>query len=165
MLEVGEAGKTPLYMMNKAFFPKLNALLEATDLDTVKALLRWKIIKKVAIYMPADWIDLMVEWNKDLYGTSAKSPRDRKCYYSTSSGAGWPMAKLYIDNVFHTENRDAALSMLELIRGQFYATLPSEGWMAEADRKAAQEKLQAMFFQVFGSIVGLFWLYRSLLAL
>jgi len=23
-------------------------------------------------------IDLMVEWNKDLYGTSEKSPRDRK---------------------------------------------------------------------------------------
>ena len=162
---VGQPGETPLYISNEAFFPKLNALLEETDLDTVKALLRWKIIKKVAIYMPADWIDLMVEWNKDLYGTSAKSPRDRKCYYSTSSGAGWPMAKLYIDNVFHTENRDAALSMLELVRAQFYATLPSEGWMAEADRKAAQEKLQAMFFQVFGSIVGLFWLYRSLLAL
>ena len=126
------------------------------------------------------WIDLMVEWNKDLYGTSEKSPRDRKarilkstfysglwkkrkkervlapcansqkcllqwlpiengrghwllrmcasaticntlatqdiltfenvcqCYYSTSDSAGWPLAKLYIENVFHTENRDAA---------------------------------------------------------
>ena len=39
MLEVGETGKTPLYMMNKAFFPKLNALLEETEMDTFKAVL------------------------------------------------------------------------------------------------------------------------------
>jgi membrane metallo-endopeptidase-like protein 1 len=38
--------------------------------------------------------------------------------------------------------------MLELIRTQFYDTLPKEEWMAEEDRKAAQDKLQAMFFQV-----------------
>ena len=31
-----------------------------------------------------------------------------QCYYSTSGSAGWPLAKLYIENVFHTENRDAA---------------------------------------------------------
>lgn len=145
---VGLPDKTPLYITNEKFFPKLNALLEKTDLDTVKAILRWKIIRKVALYMPADWIDLMVEWNKDLYGTSAKSPRDRKCYYSTSSGTPWPMAKLYIDKVFHTENRDAALSMLELVRGQFFQALPNEDWMDEDDRKAAQDKLSAMFFQV-----------------
>jgi len=145
---VGAPGETPLYISNEKFFPKLNTLLEGTQLETVKALLRWKIIRKVALYMPANWIDLMVEWNADLYGTSAKSPRDRKCYYSTSSGAAWPMAKLYLDNVFHTENRDAALSMLELIRAQFYATLPTEKWMTQEDRSAAQDKLQAMFFQV-----------------
>ena len=145
---VGSPGETALYISNEKFFPKLNALLERTDLDTIRAILRWKVIRKVALYMPASWIDLMVEWNADMYGTSAKSPRDRKCYYSTSGGATWPMAKLYIDQVFHTENRDAALSMLELIRAQFYATLPAEEWMAEADRAAAQEKLSAMFFQV-----------------
>ena len=49
---------------------------------------------------------------------------------------------------FLLQNREAALSMLELIRTQFYDTLPKEEWMAEEDRKAAQDKLQAMFFQV-----------------
>ncbi len=29
---------------------------QATDLETVKALLRWKMIKKVATYMPNHWI-------------------------------------------------------------------------------------------------------------
>ena len=146
--EVGEPGKTPLYITNEKFFPKLNSLLENTELETVKALLRWKVIRKVALYMPAAWIDLMVEWNADMYGTSAKSPRDHKCYYSTSGGAAWPMAKLYIEKVFHTENRAAALSMLERVRAQFMDTLPTEEWMTEEDRAAAQDKLSAMFFQV-----------------
>eukprot|EP00802_Teleaulax_amphioxeia_P007748 Tamp_07756.p1 GENE.Tamp_07756~~Tamp_07756.p1 ORF type:complete len:773 (+),score=207.08 Tamp_07756:340-2319(+) len=148
VLEVGETGKTPLYMMNKAFFPKLNALLEETEMDTFKAVLGWKVMRNAALYMSSKFIDLMVEFNADLYGVSEKNPRDRKCYYAVQSGTPWPMAKLYVDQIFHQENREAALEMLGNVRARFDATLESEEWMSEEDRSAAQEKLRQMFFQV-----------------
>jgi hypothetical protein len=34
---VGEDGQTELYIMNKDFFPKMNKLMDETDMDTFKA--------------------------------------------------------------------------------------------------------------------------------
>jgi len=134
--------------MNKDFFPKMNKLMDETDMDTFKAVLGWKIIRNAALYMSEKYIDLMVEFNADLYGVSAKNPRERKCYYAVQSGTPWPMAKLYVDKVFHTANREAALEMLHNVRARFEAALGSEEWMSEDDRAAAQHKLSEMFFQV-----------------
>jgi hypothetical protein len=36
---VGQPGETPLYISNEKFFPKLNALLEVTDLQKIKYLI------------------------------------------------------------------------------------------------------------------------------
>lgn len=138
VLEVGEEGKTPLYLMNKEFFPKLSALLEGTDMETFKALLSWKVMRNAALYMSSKYIDLMVEFNADLYGVSEKNPRPRKCYYAVQSATPWPMAKLYVDKIFHHENREAALEMLGNVRARFDAQLSSEEWMTEDDRSAAQ---------------------------
>jgi putative endopeptidase len=145
---VGEPGEIQLYMMNEDFFPKMNKLLEETDFDTIKAIMSWQVMRNAAIYMSAEYIDLMVELNADLFGMKAKNPRLRKCYYSASGITPWPMSKLYIDKIFHKPNRDAALAMLEEVKTQFMAALPSEEWMTEEDRLAAEHKLSEMFFQV-----------------
>ena len=93
---VGQEGKTALYLMNKPFFPKLNALLAETELPVLKAVLAWKLLRNSALYLSSKYIDLMVEFNADLYGVSEKNPRARKCYYSVQSSTPWPMAKLYV---------------------------------------------------------------------
>jgi len=145
---VGEDGATALYLMNKPFFPKLNALMEKTDMETFRAVLGWKLIRNAALYMSSDFIDIMIDFNADMYGVSQKNPRARKCYYSVQSATPWPMAKLYVDKIFHEDNRDAALGMLDNVRASFNSALEGEEWMSEDDRAAAQEKLQQMFFQV-----------------
>ena len=75
----------------------------------------WQVMKNGAVFLSAEFIDLMVELNADLFGMKAKNPRERKCYYTTTGIAPWPMAKLYIDNSFHHPNRAAALDMLEQV--------------------------------------------------
>ncbi|KAJ1470238.1 peptidase M13, N-terminal domain-containing protein, partial [Baffinella frigidus] len=127
--------------------------------------MRWKLIRNSGPYLSAEYIDGLVELNKDLYGssaknprdrkchctdlygTSAKNPRDRKCYGTVSADASWAAAKLYTEKVFKRENRDAALAMLDKVRAQFRATLKVEDWMDESDRTAATHKLDEMFFQ------------------
>jgi len=145
---VGQPDKTQLYLMSADFFPKMNKLLEDTSFDTVKAVMSWQVIRNGAIFLSAEFIDTMVELNADLYGMKEKNPRDRKCYYSASGITAWPLAKLYVDELFHKANRAATLPMLEGVRAQFMSALPNEKWMNEADRVAAQHKLSEMFFQV-----------------
>ena len=71
-------------------------LLEETELPVLKAVLAWKLLRNSALYLSSKYIDLMVEFNADLYGVSEKNPRARKCYYSVQSSTPWPMAKLYV---------------------------------------------------------------------
>jgi predicted metalloendopeptidase len=146
--QVGQPGGTKMYIMNEDFFPKMNKVLEETPLDTFKAVMAWQVLKDGAIFLSSEYIDLMVEFNKDLFGVAQKNPRERKCYYTATSITSWPVAKLYVDQIFHQENRAAALSMLDEVRARFMAALPTELWLTEEDRKAAENKLEKMFFQV-----------------
>jgi predicted metalloendopeptidase len=148
VMEVGREGGQPLLIRSQGFFQKLDGILKDQPLEAVKSLMRWKIIKDAAPSMSAAFLDSMVELNKDIYGTKTKSPRERKCYFSTMSTAGWPAAKIYADKVFHRGNIKAAEEMLAKIRAEFDEALAEESWMAPEDRKKAQYKLQHMFFQV-----------------
>lgn len=148
LAKVGQPGATKLYIMNEDFFPKMNRLLEETDFDTIKAVIAWQVIRDGAIFLSAEYIDMMVEFNNDLFGMKSKNPRERKCYYTATGITGWPMAKLFVDKIFHAANRDAALVMLDEIKTQFMGALPNEAWLTEEDRKAAEHKLTKMFFQV-----------------
>jgi len=148
ILTVGQADGKKLVLSNKPYFEALDKIIKETPLDAIKASMRWKLIRNSGPYLSAEYIDGLVELNKDLYGTSAKNPRDRKCYGTVSADASWAAAKLYTEKVFKRENRDAALAMLDKVRAQFRATLKVEDWMDESDRTAATHKLDEMFFQV-----------------
>ncbi|EKX51779.1 hypothetical protein GUITHDRAFT_65658 [Guillardia theta CCMP2712] len=143
----GSAKGLVLLLRDEKYFDGLEQMLKDTSLEAIKAKLRWNVIKGAAVYLSADFIDVMVEYSKDLYGIQQKNPRPRKCYYSTTSDVAWPAAKLYVDKVFHVANRQAALEMLEGIRSRFLESLKKEGWMSPDDRLAAQSKLEKMFFQ------------------
>jgi len=148
--EVGTPQGKPLLLTSKPFFQKLQPFLETLDIEQVKAEMRWKLLSGSISSLGTKYLDTYFGMLKDLYGTQSRSPRPRKCYNSAVEAAAWPAAKLYYDNVFHQANQGAALSMLEEIRTQFKAALADEAWMAPEDRKAAVEKLEAMFFQVGG---------------
>eukprot|EP00960_Hanusia_phi_P029156 747803-Hanusia_phi.AAC.3 len=148
LMDVGTEKGLVLLLRDEKYLDGLEQILQNTPLETIKAKLRWNFVKGSAVYLSADFIDVMVEYSKDLYGIQEKNPRPRKCYYSTSSDVAWPSAKLYVDKVFHVANRQAALEMLEGIRSRFLENLKKEEWMSPDDRLAAQTKLEKMFFQV-----------------
>lgn len=58
------------------------------------------------------------------------------------------MAKMYVDKIFKHANRAVAEAMLAALRARFREALGDVEWMTAADRFAAQDKLDRMFFQV-----------------
>ena len=129
VIRVGQRGGSRLYIRNAHYFSKLNALLERTDMRTLRAVLCWRVMFAWARYMSAPFLDLMVEWDNEMDGTTIKAPRRDKCLQSVSSDVAWPLAKLYIENFFNENNRSYALGMLESIRSRFLQELPHETWM------------------------------------
>lgn len=146
--EVGTPQGKPLYIRDPDFFPKLNTMIKDTPMETVRAVMRWKVVNSAASSLSTEFEDTMLEWYKDLYGVQERSARPRKCFYSTTGSVAWASAKLYVDKLFHHENRDAALAMLEKVRGQFKLAIPHADWMTPKNRDDAIHKLEEMFFQV-----------------
>jgi len=148
ILAVGTPEGKPLYIRNKAFFPKLNTLLAETDIPTIKAVMRWKVVSGAAPSLSPEFEDAMLVWYKDLYGVQERSPRDRKCFFSTTGTVSWASAQLYADKLFHKPNIKAAVHMLENVRTEFLKAIPDADWMTEDNREDAKHKLKEMFFQV-----------------
>mmetsp|Transcript_44523 Transcript_44523/g.104894 ORF Transcript_44523/g.104894 Transcript_44523/m.104894 type:complete len:412 (+) Transcript_44523:3-1238(+) len=147
-MAVGPPGGKPLYMRNKAFFPKFNTLLAETDIPTIKAVMRWKVVSGAAPSLSQEFEDAMLVWYKDLYGVQERSARDRKCFFATTGTTSWASAMLYSDHLFHQPNIKAAQGMLENIRKEFLLAIPDAAWMTPDNREDAKHKLREMFFQV-----------------
>ena len=141
---VGQPGGTPLEIRNAPYLSRLNALLIRTDLETLKAILRWRVIFAWSRYMSSPFLDLMVKWMDG--GDTA--PRHSRCVDTSCDDVSWPMSKLYVDRVFQAPNRDATLQMLEAMRTRLLDALPNQNWMVPSDRVSAEKKLKSMFFQV-----------------
>lgn len=148
VLKVGTPEGKPLYIRNKGYFEKLDKFMNEQSLEAVKAEMRWNLVKDSASSLSTEFQDSLLVWYKDLYGVQHKSPRPRKCYYSTTSSVGWASAELYSEKLFNHANVAAAKNMLDEIRGEFHNSIPNADWMSEASRAAAQDKLTKMFFEV-----------------
>jgi len=148
MLAVGTPEGKPLYIRNKDYFPKLEKILKDTSLETIKAVMRWRIVDSSASSLTSEFEDALLVWYKDLYGVQERSKRPRKCFFATTGTVSWASAKLYSDKLFHHENIDAAKAMLENIRAEFMKAIPKADWMTETNREDAKKKLAKMFFQV-----------------
>ena len=68
---VGSAGGVALYVYGRSFFEKYSAILEATGLETFRALLAWKLIQSAVIYLSSPYIDLEAAMRGEISGSEA----------------------------------------------------------------------------------------------
>jgi len=146
--KVGTPEGKPLYLRNRAFFPKFSKMIETMPLDVIRAEMRWQVINGAAPSLSTPFQDGMLDWYKDLYGVQERSARPRKCFFATTGSVSWASAKLYSDKLFHHENRDAAIDMLHNVRKEFLQAIPHADWMTPKNRVDAAHKLKEMFFEV-----------------
>uniref|UniRef100_A0A7S0M7Y1 Endothelin-converting enzyme 1 n=1 Tax=Cryptomonas curvata TaxID=233186 RepID=A0A7S0M7Y1_9CRYP len=146
--ERDEPGKT-LAVYNPDYLSKLEAnVFRAFTFEQLRSYLRWSTLYDYVSYMPADFVDTMVAFNKVLYGTQEKSPRERKCYYVTEGALSVDVSKLFVKAYFPDATKNTATDMLEEIRKAFAADLEELSWMDAETRDKAVQKLHKMDFEV-----------------
>jgi len=114
----------------------------------VESYARFRLIYNYATYLDDSFRDAVHDWHNAKYGVTAKQQRVKKCYSDTTYLLGWASSYLYVENVFPKTRKDDTITMLKNIRQEFRDSLETTKWMDPASRKAAQEKLDNMFFEV-----------------
>ncbi len=141
-------GAPPIAAANVAvpgFLSGFDALLAKSDLDTLRAYLRWQLVHGEEALLPAAFVDeSFAFYGKTLSGTRELPPRWKRCVGLTDNLLGEALGQEFVAGHFGPEGKERTRKMvaaLETALGQDIETL---AWMTPATRAAALAKLHAI---------------------
>ena len=141
-----QTGAPPIAEVNVAnpdFFKGLNALLDTTDLDTLKAYLRWQLLLSTPSYTLPQALD---EEQFDFYGHKLSGqpiqrPRWKRCIQATDVGLGEALGQVYVQEQFPAASKAATLQMVHDIENSMDKDIDTLEWMSPQTKIKAKEKL------------------------
>ena len=100
--DTGVPGIAELNVANPDFFKGLQTVFDSTDLDTIKAYLRWQLISSIPEYtLPKALSDEDFNFNDhDLRGQPQQRARWKRCVAATDSALGEALGQVYVAKTF-----------------------------------------------------------------
>jgi predicted metalloendopeptidase len=128
-----------------AFFRELGRLAQGVPLSEWKPYLRWHLLRATAGYLSSPFQREAFAFNgTTLAGTQALPPRWKRVLAETDLALGEALGKLYVERTFSPETKRRALELVANLRAALLARLQRLGWMGEATKAQAVDKLDAM---------------------
>lgn len=119
-------------------------LVHGTKLDTLKAYLRWHVVKAQASNLPAAFENEAFRFNAMVSGAKELPPRWERCVSKTTGAFPEIVGRYFVDKTFAGASKDIALGMIGDIEHAFQDGLPKLAWMDDTTRGRAVGKMQAI---------------------
>jgi endothelin-converting enzyme/putative endopeptidase len=141
--DTGVSGIAELNVANPDFFKGLQAILESTDLDTIKTYLRWQLIDSIPEYaLPKAMSEEDFNFNNhDLRGQPQQAPRWRRCARATDGALGEAVGQVFVADYFPASSKAYALQMVHDIEASMGTEIDDQGWMSAETKTKAEAKL------------------------
>ena len=135
-----------LNVANPDFFKGLNALLAATDLDTIKTYMRWQLIHSTdSLVLPTPFADEVFDfYRRKLGGQPEQRARWKRCVQATDGALGEALGQVYVAQQFPPSSKQATVQMVHDIEAAMDQDLDTIDWMSAATKVRAREKLHAI---------------------
>jgi putative endopeptidase len=128
-----------------AFFPALLKAVQATDLETLKAYMRYHLLTSVAGRLPKRFDEENFDfYGRKLNGQPEQAARWKRCSNSVNSALGEALGKVYVEQYFAGDSKTKMLEMVHDIEGAMDHDIDQVDWMSEATKLRAKEKLHAV---------------------
>ena len=147
---LGATSLTTINVQNPAYFAALAGVITSTDLTTLRAYLRFHVVRAVADALPA----AVEDENFDFYGRrieGKQEPKDRYKRVVAALGAdmGEALGRRYVEDTFPPSAKDRAVQRVEALLAEMRHSLETRTWMSEQTRERALHKLAS-----FGVKIG-----------
>jgi predicted metalloendopeptidase len=127
------------------FYEGLERLVHETDLDTIRAYVRWHLVHAMAPYLSSAFVEEnFAFYGKTLSGQQELRPRWKRCLEAADSGLGDILGRLYVERHFAGESKQIAVDLIRSIETAFEANLAGLDWMDGVTRERALEKMHAL---------------------
>jgi predicted metalloendopeptidase len=130
---------------NTKFFPALVAALRETDLDTLRAYLRFHTLDAYASHLPKRFDDESFHfYGTILSGQPEKTPQWKRCSGSVDNALGEALGQVYVAQYFPADSKAKTLQMVHDIETAMDKDIDTLDWMSPATRVKAKAKLHAV---------------------
>jgi predicted metalloendopeptidase len=141
----GPLGPDSIINANPAFFPAMVAAIHATDIDTLRAYLRYQLLSAFATQLPKRINDENFDfYSRKLEGQPEQDPRWKICSNAVDSGLGEALGQVYVQQYFPGDSKEKTLIMVHDIESAMDQDLDTLDWMSPVTRTKAKEKLHAV---------------------
>ena len=124
------------------FFKGLNQTLASTDMETIKAYLKLRLIDSVAMRLPKAFDEESFDFHgRKLTGTPEQSARWKRCVSATDAAMGEVLGQVYVQQYFLPDQKAKTLQMVHDIETQMGNDLDTLNWMSATTKAKAKEKL------------------------
>jgi putative endopeptidase len=124
---------------------KLAALVASEPMQAWQDWLAFHRINEVASALPKAFDDAKFDFfNKQLTGTPAQQPRDKRSIGAVNSALGYEVGKIYAAKYFPASSKAAIQTMVKNIVAAFDTRIAALDWMAPATKTEARKKLSVL---------------------
>ncbi|HEY6984792.1 MAG TPA: M13 family metallopeptidase [Rhodanobacteraceae bacterium] len=117
-------------------------LVAKTPVPTLKAYLRWKVLREQALNLPKDFVDThFAFYGTTLRGIPENQPRWKRGIYTVQQGMGEALGKLYVARYFPPASKQRADELVKNFLAAFKQGIDSLDWMSAETKREAQAKL------------------------
>ncbi|MDR3774630.1 MAG: M13 family metallopeptidase, partial [Terracidiphilus sp.] len=141
--QTGTPSVSELNVVNPDFFKGMNALIESTDLGTIKAYLRWQLINGMpALALPAAEDEEHFNfYGHELSGQPQQQPRWKRCVQATDGALGEALGEVYVKAYFPPESKQKTVAMVHDIEDAMDRNIDTLTWMSADTKAKAKAKL------------------------
>jgi endothelin-converting enzyme/putative endopeptidase len=149
-LQASGAPNPPFYIVSTLeFLPALDAQIKTRSLDELKSYLRWWTIRSAATKTTPELEQANFEFfGTTLQGTPKMLPQWRRCVASVDARLGEALGQEYVKAAFPPDSKAKAVELMTGIRTALKQDIGEVDWMADATKKQAIEKLDAMIQKI-----------------
>jgi putative endopeptidase len=125
-----------------AFFPVLVKEVDAADLETLKAYMRYQVLTTSAGRLPKRFDEENFDFNgRILYGIQQQAPRWKRCSNSVDGALGEALGKVYVEQYFAGDSKAKMVQMVNDIEAAMGRDIDQIDWMSPETKVKAKEKL------------------------
>jgi endothelin-converting enzyme/putative endopeptidase len=136
---------TEINNANPDYIKEMMSLLRSSDLDTLRAYMRYHLLTAAANRLPKRFDDENFDfYGRILTGQPEQSARWKRCSNSVNGALGEALGQVYVAQYFAGDSKAKTLEMVHDIENAMERDLDQIDWMSSATKVRAKEKLHGV---------------------